>query len=62
MRLSIARTTTLLLTLAAAATSFVPDLLEAAPPTLITLDAPLAPSALEVADLRAYGRTKRRGR
>ena len=43
----------MLLTLAAAATAFVPDLLDAAPPTLIMLDAPVAPSAIEVADLRA---------
>jgi hypothetical protein len=53
MRLSTARATTLLLTLAAGATAFVPDLLAAAPPTLITLDAPTAPNAIEVADLRA---------
>jgi hypothetical protein len=53
MRLSTARATTLLLTLAAGATAFVPDLLAAAPPTLITLDAPTAPNAIEVANLRA---------
>jgi len=41
-----------LLTLAAIATAFIPDLLDAAPPTLIMLDAPAAPSAMEVEDLR----------